>query len=463
MKNYKTFIKHYTTINLGLLILLLFSSLACEKLLDVEVPANQIGKDEVFKDVQTANAALAGLYAGLRDKSFVAGNVSGPWLGIYTDDLVSYAVTDTDGTFALYNNQQIDTNNSVLTLWSNSYQHIYAANAIIEGVSNSSFNTTDKNRVKGEALLVRSMQLFYLQQLFGDIPYPLTTNYTINQSLPKVNANEVLLNLEADLLECTNLLSDDYKNFERIYPNRKVAQLILAKTYMLEQKWAKAEILLKEIASSPLYTFQNDITKVFTKSSAHILWQLKPQNSTDPTREAILYYFSGIAPSTYALSPDLINSFAPNDLRKQNWTALVNFNGNSWYRAEKYKNRTNNTTEYSVVFRLEEVYLLLAETLAQQNKAAEALSYLNPTVQRAGLNILQVPISQNDLLNNILLESRKEFFVEMGHRFLDLKRTGKLSELSAAKPNWKNFHRLWPIPQKELLLNPNLNPQNNGY
>ena len=463
MKNSKTYSKQHTMINLGLVIILFFSSLACEKLLEVEVPANQIGKDEVFNDVQTANAALAGLYAGLRDKSFVAGNVSGPLLGIYTDDLVSYAITDTDGTFALYNNQQIDTNTSVFTIWSNSYQHIYAANEIIEGVTNSSFSAADKNRIKGEALLVRSMQLFYLQQLFGDIPYPLSTDYTINQSLPKVNANEVLLKLETDLFECTNLLADDYKNSERIYPNRKVAQLMLAKTYMLEQKWAKAEELLKKIVVSPLYIFQNDITKVFTKSSAHILWQLKPQNSTDPTREALLYYFSGIAPSSYALSPSLISSFAPNDLRKQNWTVMVNFNGNSWYRAEKYKNRTNNSTEYSVVFRLEEVYLLLAETLAQQNKSTEALSYINPTRQRAGLNALQPPIAQNDLLNHILLESRKEFFAEMGHRFLDLKRAGKLSELSVVKPNWKSFHTLWPLPQKELLLNPNLNPQNNGY
>ena len=209
MKNSKTYSKQHTMINLGLVIILFFSGLACEQLLEVEVPSNQIGKDEVFKDVQTANAALAGLYAGLRDKSFVAGNVAGPLLGIYTDDLVSYAFTDTNGTFALYNNQQIDTNTSVFTLWSNSYQHIYAANAIIEGVTNSSFSAADKNRIKGEALLVRSMQLFYLQQLFGDIPYPLSTDYTINQSLPKVNANEVLLKLETDLFECTNLLADD--------------------------------------------------------------------------------------------------------------------------------------------------------------------------------------------------------------------------------------------------------------
>lgn len=463
MKNSRIYILRMTVLNVGLLTGFIFSTFSCEKMLDVDVPANQIGKDQVFNDVQTADAALAGLYVGLRDKSFLAGSVSGPLLGIYTDDLVSYAITDTDGTFALYNNQQIDTNTSVFTVWSNSYQHIYAANAIIEGVGNAPFSAADKNRIKGEALLIRSILFFYLQQLFGDIPYPLSTDYIINQSISKLNANVVLLKLEADLLECTSLLSDNYKNTERIYPNRKVAQLILAKTYMLEKKWLMAEVLLKEIASSPLYVFQNDITKVFTKTSGHILWQLKPQNSTDPTREALLYYFSGVAPSNYALSANLVNSFAPNDVRKLSWMATVNFNGNSWYRAEKYKNRSNNSTEYSVVFRLEEVYLLLAETLAQQNKTVEALSFINPTRQRAGLNPLLPPISQNDLISNILLESRKEFFTEMGHRFLDLKRTGKLSELSISKPNWKSFHQLWPIPQKELLLNPYLNPQNNGY
>ena len=51
----------------------------------------------------------------------------------------------------------------------------------------------------------------------------------------------------------------------------------------------------------------------------------------------------------------------------------------------------------------------------------------------------------------------------MGKRFFDLKRAGKLNELLPAKPNWKPFHQLWPVPQKELLLNPAMNPQNTGY
>lgn len=143
--------------------------------------------------------------------------------------------------------------------------------------------------------------------------------------------------------------------------------------------------------------------------------------------------------------------------------AKVQVGQNVWYRADKYKNRTSNTTEYSIVFRIEEAYLLLAETYAQQDKTALALPYLNASRLRAGLSAIQLPISKNDVLNEILLESRKEFFTEMGHRFLEMKRYDILNTLQTVKPNWKTYHALWPIPQKELLLNPNLNPQNEGY
>ena len=60
---------------------------SCEKLIEVELPSNQIASDQVFVDVQTADAALAGLYSGLRDNSPFAGDQSGRLLGLYTDDL----------------------------------------------------------------------------------------------------------------------------------------------------------------------------------------------------------------------------------------------------------------------------------------------------------------------------------------------------------------------------------------
>lgn len=467
MKNSNININQYRRVvrfcrNMGLVLLFWVLLFSCEKLLEVETPSNQIGKDKVFADVQTANAALAGLYAGLRDNSLLSGESLGAFLGVYTDDLDSYALTDTNGVLALYHNQQTDTNSTVYSVWSTAYQHIYAANAIIEGVRASALPGNEKNRIEGEALLVRSIMLFYLQQLFGAVPYPVTTDYTVNQSLSRLESADVLSRLESDLLRCGELLPDQYRDAERVYPNRKGAELMLAKVYMLEQKWAQAETVLKTILGSPLYSFQNDLSKVFQKDSKHIIWQLKPANPGDPVKEAMLYYFSGAAPTGYALSKSLISSFEAGDQRKQQWMAAVTVGGNTWYRVNKYKNITSNDTEDSIVFRLEEVYLLLAEALAQQDKVGEAFQYINPVRQRAGLSAL-ASVSKEVLLSEILLENRREFFTEMGHRFLDLKRNNRLVDLQAVKPNWKSFHSLWPVPQKDLLLNPNLKPQNNGY
>ena len=446
-----------------LVLAILLVCISCEKMIEVDMPGNQIGTGQVFEDSQTANAALAGLYASLFNASPLAGNESGQLLGTYTDDLVNYAVNSTN-IYDIYRNQQIENNLVILTEWSNTYQIIYQANAIIQGIENSAkIPPADKKRIKGEAILIRSIMLFYLQQLFGDIPYVTSTDYEVNRTITKTAASEVLIKLEADLNFSIMSLDDAYTNTERIFPNRKVAELMLAKVFMVQQRWNEAEILLTNIIQNPLYQFQNDINKVFEKSGKHILWQLKPKNPGDPTKEAQTYYFINSAPTTFALSQDLINVFTTGDLRKQNWMAQVSVNGNTWFRANKYRNLTNNSTEYSIIFRLDEVYLTLAECLTQQNKTMQALPFVNATRQRAGLNSLTGAWTKDNLLIEILLEDRKEFFTEMGLRFLILKRTGMLNTLTTAKPNWKQYHNLWPIPQQEILINQNLKPQNTGY
>lgn len=449
------------------LIILQYCCISCEKMIDVDLPANQIPSEQVFEDVQTADAALAALYSSLWDNSPLAGDQTGKLLETYTDDLSYYATTSTNGILDLYQNTQTDSNAAVYAYWASAYQKIYMANAIIEGMEKSVLiPEIYKNRIKGEALFIRSTLFFYLQQIYGDLPMPISTDYNINKTLPKTNSDKALNMIESDLKMAISLVSNDYRNTERIFPNRKAVEMMLAKVYMAQNspaKWNEAEVLLKGIIQSPLYAFQNDLTKVFTKSGTHILWQLKPKNSGDAVKEASVYYFVNAAPTSFALSQDLVNSFSAGDLRKQNWMALVSVGGNTWYRAEKYKNRSANTTEYSVVFRLEEVYLLLAEALTEQDKLMEALPYLNKTRQRAGLSAITDPVSKNDMLNEILLENRKEFFTEFGHRFFDLKRLNRLQTLSPLKPNWKDHHKVWPLPQKELLLNPHLNPQNTGY
>lgn len=456
MKNYKYIL---------LLIVGLSSFLnSCEKLIDVDLPANQIDSQIVFSDVQTADAVLSGVYAGLWNNSPLSGDKMGLFLGLYTDDLDFYATASTNGMSEMYKNQLIANNPVVYAQWSSAYQQIYACNSILEGCQQSTnISDKDKKRIMGEALLIRSILFFYLQQLFGDIPYPVSTDYKINQSLAKTSSTEVLKLLESHINQSSEMLLDTYRNTERIYLNKKVAQLLLAKVYMTQEKWGEAEIALKQIVASGMYSVQTDVSKTFKKTSQNILWQLKPTNSGDATKEVIAYYFDFIPPYNYALTSNLIGSFTSTDLRRQQWITPVTVSGNTWFRATKYKNLTNNTDEYSVVFRIEEVYLLLAESLGRQGKITEALPFLNTTRLRAGLTAITSPISTENLMNEILLENRKEFFTEMGHRFYDMKRLDKLNQLLPLKANWNANFKLWPIPEKEILLNPNLNPQNNGY
>lgn len=451
--------KIYTLFCLGLLF-----PAACDELVETDYPANQIGTIQVFEDTQTANAALGGLYAGLRDRSVLSGNNygTGTLLASYTDELDYYS-NDQNGYMDIYHNQLQETNTVIASIWKTAYQHIYYANSIIYGTEHSTVLTDkDKGRIKGEALLVRSLLYFYLQQLFDDIPYTTSLDYEYNRRLSKTEAVALPEQLEVDLAEAIALSTDEYRDSERIYPNRKVAQLLLARIYLLRGEWSLAEQMAGTVLQSPLYQFQPDINAVFHKSGSHILWQLKPPNTGNSTQEASFYYFSNAAPNAYALTQDLVNAFADEDLRKQAWMAEVTFNGNTWYRPYKYKNRSNNTNEYSVVFRLEEVYFIMAEALARQNRFDEALPYLNATRERAGLTAF-TSLSGDDFIRELLAEKRREFFTEYGHRFSDLKRWGRLNSLSAVKPNWESYKSRWPLPQSELLLNPNLKPQNPGY
>ncbi|REC61832.1 RagB/SusD family nutrient uptake outer membrane protein [Chryseobacterium pennae] len=446
-----------------ILFIAMFCTAGCEKLIEVDIPNNQIDKETVFKDVQTANAALAALYAEVYKRSPIAGADLETYLSAYTDELEDYTSVASDSR-DIFLNQQTDTNSIVYNVWAAAYKHIYTANSIMEGVTASpSIGNTDKNRLRGEALLIRSIMFFYLNQLYGDIPYPETTDYNINNTINKSPSAQVLSNIERDLIRVSELLQTDYRDIERIYPNKMVAKFLLAKVYIAKLEWNKAETILMEIRLSPLYQLETDINKVFQKAGKHILWQLKPHNNAS-LQQATAYYFTSSAPNTYAISAPLINSFQSNDLRLQNWIAPVTFNGKTYYRLEKYKNRNNtNTNEYAIIFRLEEVYLLLAEVLTHENKIAEALPYVNAIKQRAQLTPLAYPINKDSLLDEILLEDKREFFAETGHRFLDLKRNGKLNILLSVKPNWKTFHDFWPVPQKEILLNANLKPQNTGY
>ena len=128
-----------------------------------------------------------------------------------------------------------------------------------------------------------------------------------------------------------------------------------------------------------------------------------------------------------------------------------------------------------IVYRLADTYLMVAEALVRQGKAAEAVPFVNAVRQRAAkpgqATAMAVTASQLTYPDFILDERARELFGE-GHRWFDLVRTGTLVERvrkynTDARPNIKDHHVLRPIPQTEIdrVRNSDGTPfgQNPGY
>jgi hypothetical protein len=122
--------------------------------------------------------------------------------------------------------------------------------------------------------------------------------------------------------------------------------------------------------------------------------------------------------------------------------------------------------EYSTVMRLPEQYLIRAEARAMQGRLSGAIKDLDVVRSRAGLELLadmEPDMDGEGLLEEIMDQRKKELFAEWGHRWLDLKRSGRATEvLGPIKPLWQDTDILFPIPEEERGKNPNLS-QNNGY
>lgn len=455
--------------NIKVLLLLIVGTIlySCDDAIEVDLPQTQLTGDAVYQDEVTATAALSDIYARMRENGVISGNLDGlsMLMGLYTDEL-SYFGGSSSPLENFYNHSIFAANDYVLSLWSNSYYQIYAANALLEGLSNSSEITGESlNQLRGEALFIRAILHFYLVNLYGDIPYITTTDYQVNSSVSRMPLNIVYDNIILDLLEAKELLSIDYPVQERIRANKAVVQALLARIYMFQEQWSMAELEATDILNNAIYSLETDLDVAFLKDNPSTIWQLHPGVAGANTLEGQFFSFASGPPAIAAVSNNLVNAFEENDLRKQHWLKSVTDGTNTWYHPYKYKQNENtgDSQEYSIIFRLEEQYLIRAEARTQQGNLAGAQEDLNKIRNRAGLD--ETPANtQLELLSKILQERRFELFTEIGHRWFDLKRTGNAATvLAPLKPTWQNRDLLLPIPETEMILNPNLQPQNPGY
>lgn len=446
--------------------LLLFP--ACSQFTEVDLPADQITRDMVFKDEALANAAMAGVYRSLEESGFLSGSSAGAqsYLSCYTDELSSYAMagSDTSQFYSLTHNSLTET---VSNLWSVTYKQVYYINSVIEGLENSpNISGTVKNRLSGEALFLRAILHLYLTNTYGGVPYIKVTDYEINRHVSREAQTAVYDKVKNDLLQAVELLPDALPKGGRIRPTKMAAYALLSRLAYIQKDWNAAVEYSSLVLSRADYAPETDLDRTFLTDSSSALWQLMPYDSTYPTNEGNFYILKTAPPSKVALSPSFVEGFEPGDQRRSKWVGEIkDLQNNTYYYPFKYKQSsiTSSSTEYSVILRVEELYLIRSEAHGRRNELNAGLADLNKIRARAGLSMLS-NLGQQELLAAIMKERKYEFFTEFGHRFYDLNHFGILDQtMQAQKPSWKSYFKFLPVPEQELLRNTNLKPQNDGY
>ncbi|MCK0160087.1 MULTISPECIES: RagB/SusD family nutrient uptake outer membrane protein [unclassified Allomuricauda] len=449
-----------------LLIIPLIGIMGCTAFVEVDPPKNIMVSETVFNDPSTVESAMADLYFTMRESGMVSGNYGFTTrLAIYSDELDYYGFNPQ--LLEFYQNRVLPPNTEVLAWWSEAYKVIYGANAIVEGIEGATdLEESEQDRFMGQALFVRAFMHSLLVSVFGDVPYITTTDYAFNNQVSRMSEDLVYEGIISDLVRAVGLMENStIENEERLVPDRNVAKALLARVYLYTDQWDLAEAEATDVIGN--FGLEDELGMVFLKESMETIWQLQHGEFPGNTQEASQLIIPFVPGQSFALTDGLLSAFEDGDGRRSAWIDSISNEEQTitLYYPYKYKARFDVTEslEYSIHFRLAEQYLIRSEARTRIGNLIGASEDLNMIRNRAGLANTTAN-SESELLEAILAERRVELFTEQGHRWFDLRRTGRATAvLGMFKPDWEDTDVLFPIPEIELEANPNLLPQNQGY
>lgn len=442
---------------------------ACQSLIEVDYPYNELTSGTVFEDDATATAAIRGIYAEMASMPYFSNGGIALLTGLSSDEFINIDEEYTD-----FYRADLRADEALLMnyLWRPAYHGmIYRANAALKGLNRSRGATMAVRRqLIGEALFIRAFGYFYLTNLFGPIPLLTEENFERSAFVARTDQRIVYDTLVADLIKARDLLSEDRFTFTdaepgRIRPTSWAASALLARIYLYQEKWTQAEAEAARVMDLHDLFSLASVKTVFNVSSPEAIWQLKANSPGMGSWDAQLFLPIDGWPSV-ALQPALMEAFSPSDQRCMAWLESLNIDGDVFYYPAKYKSLYNQTEEYHIEFRLAELYLIRAEARAHLNDPLGALADLDAVRLRADLPRLSgQDYTVSQIIEAIQQERRVELFAEGGHRWLDLKRLGNARAVLyiVDGKDWQDTDVFYPIPQSEINVNPNLEPQNRGY
>ncbi|MEM6631837.1 MAG: RagB/SusD family nutrient uptake outer membrane protein [Bacteroidota bacterium] len=436
---------------------LLLGLIGCDDFIDLE-PETSLSSASAFDNIEGIEAGLNGAYSVMQsdwvERQYVfseclAGNVS-----------EVNAINNTNYQDALRHQSWIDLFNTANYLWAMCYRVIDLSNQVIEAIpaipEPNQQITNDKNRLLGEALFLRGMNLFVLNRFWGQpqngLSVPILTKPYQPTDLPaRATIEEVKNQVVSDLREAERLMAGVSSNSSRA--TVWAVKGMLARVYFEYQEYTNAAALADDIINNGLVEgrrlslLEGDMTPPFSPSltSENIFTFLG--NSRDRANIRLFEMFS-LESSAVELSIsesywDIIGE-ENDDLRIQQ----LHEDFGVAFACYKYDDREMNIP----FMRLPEMYLIRAESRVNQGDLEGGLTDLNTLRSRAGLNPTTYT-DQADLLNQIFRERSLELSME-GDNLHNLKR---LERPAGGYPAAEAAYKLvFFIPEREVQLNPNL-------
>lgn len=493
---------------------------SCSDFLD-EGPQTALTQEEVFADLDNIEPLILGLYTSWRNTKKDRG---GFMFTLGTDEAQqgAYQVRTEAGQAGLdkYDGFLAPSNTALTQQWDSRWPVISAAATSIYSLKANQQDPARKNLLMGEASFIRAALMFEITQYWGEIPVidleKLGEYGTARQPLSIVYGTII-----SDLEVAIQYLPESQTDMRRA--TKTAAQALLGKVYLYAPQdsgirdYEKAKTNFEAVISSGKHSLVADYADLWDPSKPNpsesiysfqfnniypdnnqIQWQMGSRSIANLNQYAYFGGYDLMVATQYAYSTvDEGGVWEDGDLRKEE-SIRYNFEYNGqtpvvegWMggdeldpHVKKYEDqRLDGTNSFwysgkNVFFlRYSDILLCYAETLNETGNTSGAVAEVNKVRERAWGGTLPANkqwssgMSQEEFRTKILDERMRELCFE-GWRRMDLNRYGKLVDLVSARNKWANqsgtikpFHRLYPIPQQEILQNEDIDPddQNEGY
>lgn len=453
----------------GVFIILAFAG--CEEYLDEPKPTDQLTSVDIFASREGVEAYISGIYRKFRAQHASTTDVGGIYSMYFArtikgNDLIQ---GPTWYLFDYAHDNREPTYRRVLQTWTLLYDLIDHANTLIEGVEESDLGDLSKSEFIAHGKALRAY--FYLQlALEYQTAYPAEPGAP---APPIYEESTVEANGMSTLQEMYNIIVSDINEaipdlpesrLGKSYINKSVANGIKARVLMaMNQDWDQVEVAARNAyGGDPDAALTGDYTDGFDDiQNSEWLWGLDQQGDQSNYYYAAPHAFADHYSNAYFgtfINNDFVNKFSETDVRRLFQEAYGVGEGD--YRQWVTSKFVFTFSSDIPTMRKPEMILAEAEALHRQGKeGAHDLLY---KVQLArDPEAVMSDNSGDALLEEILLERRKELYGEIGVEWFDAKRlqrgitrTGNHRVMVELAPNDPRFYL--KIPQAEIDANPNI-------